>query len=106
MLGFKIEWREGDFFGAVSSGQVSMFFRKQDEPQRGCECVLNTPNADEVFKVYRQRGVKIIEPIATHPWGMREFTIEDINGHYLCIGHVDESCADYSSFESPDDKSA
>jgi uncharacterized glyoxalase superfamily protein PhnB len=44
-------------------------------------------NADEVLARYRESGARIVEEIASHPWGMREFTIEDENGHRFRIGH-------------------
>jgi uncharacterized glyoxalase superfamily protein PhnB len=43
---------------------------------------------------YRERGAKIVEGIASHPWGMREFTIEDNNGHRFRIGHSEGPVVD------------
>lgn len=104
VLEFTIDWRDRDVFGGVSSGDVSLFFQKTEDPPTGFTCVLNTPNADEVFHQCTERGAKIVDPIATRPWGMREFTIEDLNGHFLRISHVDESEADYSKFHQGDGK--
>jgi hypothetical protein len=39
-----------------------------------------------------------VEEIETRPCGMREFVVEDLDGHRIRIGHVDESLADYSRF--------
>lgn len=102
VLAFQIDWRDRDLFGGVSSGDVSLFFQKTESPPTGLACVVNTTNADEVFVLYSQLGAKIVDPVATRPWGMREFTVEDLNGHYLRIGHVDETAADYSQFERGD----
>ena len=98
-LGFVADWRAGDSFGAVSNGDISIFFSKDVTPIPPFTLVLNTPNADEVCAEYKTRGIEPISDIATHPWGMREFTIRDLNGHLLRIGHVDESKADYSDFD-------
>ena len=97
-LDFTIDWRDREVFGGVSHGTVSLFFQRTDNPPRGITCVLNTPDADEVFRRYTEQGANIVDSIATRAWGMREFTIEDLNGHFLRIGHVDESMADYSQF--------
>jgi predicted enzyme related to lactoylglutathione lyase len=98
VLGFTIDWRDREVFGGVSLDSVSFFFQRTDAAVRAFSCVLNTPDADEVFRSYSENGAKIVEPIATRPWGMREFTIEDPSGHFLRIGHIDESMADYISF--------
>ena len=95
-LGFQVDWTQGDSFGAVSVGTISIFFRKTDSQFSEFTCVLNTPDADKVYADYKGRGVDIVSEIAAQPWGMREFTIRDLNGHLFRIGHVDESQADYS----------
>ncbi len=97
-LGFQIDWRDGNGFGGVSNGEISMFFQKTESNTSEITCVLNTPDADEVYAKYKKSGVEIVADITTQPWGMREFTIRDVNGHCLRIGHVDESKADHSDF--------
>ena len=44
-------------------------------------------DADFVYAVCREHDVPIEEPISSKPWGMREFSIRDPNGHLLRIGH-------------------
>ena len=48
---------------------------------------VRVEDADAVLAVYRERGAPIVDEIASHPWGMREFTVEDNNGHRFRIGH-------------------
>ncbi|MEO2166797.1 MAG: putative sulfate exporter family transporter, partial [bacterium] len=48
---------------------------------------VQVSEADEALAAYRERGATIVEEIASRPWGMREFTIEDNNGHRFRIGH-------------------
>lgn len=38
---------------------------------------------DELFNVYRERGVKVVELPEDKPWGLRQFDIEDCNGYLL-----------------------
>lgn len=38
---------------------------------------------DTLFEQYRDKGVFIVAEPADKPWGMREFSIKDINGHEL-----------------------
>ncbi len=35
----------------------------------------------------RARGARVVQEIASHPGGMREFTVEDLIGHRFRIGH-------------------
>ena len=44
---------------------------------------------DALFETFRAQGVTIRRAPETYPWGLREFTIEDNNGHILRFGtHV------------------
>jgi catechol 2,3-dioxygenase-like lactoylglutathione lyase family enzyme len=87
MLGFKIAWIWQEEYGAVYNGTTEIFFVREDgEIQPSCSFV-RVENADEVMAIYRERGVKVVEEIASHPYGMREFSIEDNNGHRFRIGH-------------------
>ncbi len=89
MLGFKIAWIWQEEYGAVYNGTTEVFFvREEGVIQPSCSFV-RVENADDVLATYRERGVKIVEDIASHPYGMREFSIEDNNGHRFSIGHSD-----------------
>lgn len=41
---------------------------------------------DTLYAQYGEQGVSVIKEIASQPWGMREFTIADNNGHQLRFG--------------------
>jgi predicted enzyme related to lactoylglutathione lyase len=99
VFGFTIEWRNEDLFGGVTHGDIMLFFEKWEAPPRGLTVMLHTDDADAVHRAVTAAGAVVVDPIATRSGGMREFTVEDSNGHYLRIGHVDESQADYSDFE-------
>jgi catechol 2,3-dioxygenase-like lactoylglutathione lyase family enzyme len=87
LLGFKVAWIWQEEYGAVYNGTTEIFFvRQEGEIQPSCSFV-RVENADEVMAIYRERGVRIVEEIATHPYGMREFSIVDNNGHRFRIGH-------------------
>jgi uncharacterized glyoxalase superfamily protein PhnB len=87
VLGFKIAWIWQEEYGAVYNGTTEIFFaREQGEIHPACNFV-RVENADDVFADYRERGARIVEEIASHPYGMREFSIEDNNGHRFRIGH-------------------
>jgi uncharacterized glyoxalase superfamily protein PhnB len=42
---------------------------------------------DEVYEEIKLSRIKIIEPIENKSWGMRQFTIEDIDGNRFIFHH-------------------
>ena len=103
---FTIDWCDGDHFGCVSNGEISVFLAKTGGEIPQHLLIWNTDDADRVHEQMVAAGARIVEALETRSWGMREFEVEDLNGHRMRIGHVDESIADYSNFkfESTDSK--
>lgn len=87
VLGFRIAWLYEESYGAVYNGKTELFLRRESGPIERCCVFVRVANADRVLADYRERGVKIVAEIASQPWGMREFTIEENNGHRFRIGH-------------------
>ena len=87
VLGFKIAWIYEEEYGAVYNGATEVFFSLETGEIQPAWNFVRVGNADEALAFYRDRGANIVEEIASHPWGMREFTLEDNNGHRFRIGH-------------------
>lgn len=86
VLGFEVAWG-GSEFGAVWQDRVEIFFARVQTPLPGsCVCV-RVDDADALHERYRQSGAPIVAGLEDKPWGMREFTLQDPNGHRLRIGH-------------------
>ncbi|MFQ5991552.1 MAG: bleomycin resistance protein [Nitrospiraceae bacterium] len=102
VLGFRIDWLWDDNFGAVSKGEVELFFfkSKSPNPPKGFGCYLFVDNADEIYELYKKKGARVIDELGSKPWGMREFTIEDPNGHFLRIGHGEKRIHEIERFTS------
>lgn len=45
--------------------------------------ILMSTNIDKLFEAYSTVDIEIISQPQNQPWGMREFTIRDLNGHVL-----------------------
>jgi len=87
VLGFEIAWG-GSEFGAVWQDRVEIFFARVKTPLPGsCVCV-RVDDADALHERYRRSGAPIVGELEDKPWGMREFTLQDPNGHRLRIGHA------------------
>jgi len=87
VLGFRIAWIYEEEYGAVYQGKTEIFLRREAGPIERCCVFVRVANADLVLASYREREAKIVAEIASQPWGMREFTVEENNGHRFRIGH-------------------
>jgi hypothetical protein len=48
---------------------------------RGFDCYVFADEVDMLCGAFKARGSRIVEELADKPWGYREFTLEDVNGH-------------------------
>ena len=79
-LGFKIGWLyPGGDIGAVSRDQVAIFFCKRDRPFEPAVHWVFAADIDSAYEELRSRGAQIVEPLEKKPWGLRQFTVEDID---------------------------
>jgi catechol 2,3-dioxygenase-like lactoylglutathione lyase family enzyme len=86
VLGFQVGFTRGRDFGAVHCGTSEIFLARAEAPWATCVCCVRVDDVDGLFALYRERGAKIVAEPETRPWRMREFTIEDPNGHLFRIG--------------------
>lgn len=87
-LGFDIGWLDdGNEIGAVSRDEVAIFLRRRSPPFESAVHWMFAADIDATYLELRASGARIVEPLATMPWGLRQFTIEDIDGnrfHFHC----------------------
>jgi uncharacterized glyoxalase superfamily protein PhnB len=82
-LGFEIGWLvPGGGIGAVSRDNVgAIFFRRRDRPFEPVVHWVFAAEIDATYEELRSRGARIVEPLEKKPWGLRQFTVEDIDGN-------------------------
>ncbi|MEM1163221.1 MAG: VOC family protein [Pseudomonadota bacterium] len=87
-LGFKIEWLypSGDI-GAVSHGETAIFFRRSDAPIPPATLWVFAEDVDAAYADIQATGVDIVDPIANKPWGLRQFTFQDMMGNRFHVHH-------------------
>ncbi|MEO8647886.1 MAG: VOC family protein [Acidobacteriota bacterium] len=74
---FKVMLGEcADEMTAESTGNHSWF----------AHCLVE--NADEIYAEFKDRGANILSPIASKPWGIREFSVVTPDGHRIVFGHL------------------
>lgn len=97
-LGFQIAWIWEDSYGAVTNGDTELFFIKAEGAVSPATCYILVDDADAVYALYRENGVEVVEEIESTPWGMREFTIQDLNGHRFRVGHGEKDVDEIEGF--------
>lgn len=90
-LGFELEflWGEPPVYAGVRLGQASIHFSDGKPSPNGFWVYCVVDNVDELFEWYQENGIDIVDQPQTHPWGMREFNIQDLNGYRLRFGTHD-----------------
>ena len=82
VLGFEIGWLyPGKEIGSVSRGHVAIFFRRRQEPFEPAIHWVFAEDIDATYEEFRSSGSKIVEPLEKKPWGLRQFTVEDLDGN-------------------------
>lgn len=89
-LGFEIGWLyPGKEIGAVSRGEVAIFLRKRAGPFEPSVHWVFCPDLDATHEELRSQGAHIVDPLERKPWGLRQFTVADIDGN-LFYFHCDD----------------
>lgn len=88
ILGFEIGWLyPGKEMGAVSRGDVVIFFRRTKEPFAPAVHWVFADDVDESYSELKASGAKIVEPLEQKPWGLRQFRVDDLNGNRFYFHH-------------------
>lgn len=88
VLGFEIGWLDpSKEIGAVSRGHVAIFFRRRQKPFEPAVHWVFADDIDATYEELRSSGSKIVEPLEKKPWGLRQFTVEDLDGNRFYFHH-------------------
>lgn len=81
-LGFDVAWHNTDGrIGAVAQGSCAIFLRETDGDIVPCTHWVFAEKLDEAFAALEARGAEIVAPPEDKPWGLRQFTVQDLHGH-------------------------
>lgn len=88
-LGFTLGFLWGDppTFAGVNLDRVQIFLQKGTPVPRDGAVYFRVGNADELYEFHCAKGVEIAVPPADRLYGLRDYTVRDLYGHYLCFGH-------------------
>lgn len=91
-LGFTIEFTYGDppYYAIVNRDDaVTIHFSEREDTRSKippCSIYVLVADVDAVYEEYRSRGLEIFAPPEDQEYGMREFELSDVNGHFLVFG--------------------
>ena len=97
-LGFRLSWRTADgTLAALASGEVEVLLLVPwtgdgRPPTQAAYVYVEDPDA--LCAEYRQAGADIVDPVASRPNGMRDFTVRDPDGHQLKFGRGEATLRD------------
>jgi uncharacterized glyoxalase superfamily protein PhnB len=56
-----------------------------DQPIAPHTVMVRVADVEQLYEQVRQKGVRILNPLAVYPYGERQFTVEDLAGHrWVC----------------------
>lgn len=84
-LGFK--WGEPPTFSGVVLVHVQIFLAPGTPNPKGCSVQFVVGNADELYEFQRANGVEIVVPPDDRQYGLRDYTVRDLDGYHLGFGH-------------------
>ncbi|MFO0888489.1 MAG: GNAT family N-acetyltransferase [Isosphaeraceae bacterium] len=90
VLGFPEGWTWGEppDFGGVRWGKIGTMFSLQPDAATlaGQWHAFFVEGIDALHDLHRRNGAAICSPLEAKPWGLREYTVRDLNGHFLRFG--------------------
>jgi uncharacterized glyoxalase superfamily protein PhnB len=92
-LGFSNEWFWEDTDAGIRRNDMGLLFMQDSDfvsrinsGGRHLEICWFVSNVEEVYEEYKKKDIKIVSPLESKPWDVKEFTIEEINGYWIRIG--------------------
>lgn len=88
-LGFQpgFTWGEPPTIAGVNLGQTQIFLERGVPSPEGCALYFVVGDADELFEFQRGQGVEVVDAPGDREWGLRDYTVRDLNGYRLTFGH-------------------
>ena len=67
--------------GAVSRNNFAIFFRKRLPPFEPAVHWIFTLDIEATYNELKSSGANIVGPLEKKPWGLWQFTLEDLDGN-------------------------
>jgi uncharacterized glyoxalase superfamily protein PhnB len=87
-LGFTVtfSWEEPPHYVCLCLGDCAIHLNSYVPPAGPSHVCIFCKGIDALYAQLNARGVAVAEPVADRPYGMRDFTVIDPDGHRLVFG--------------------
>lgn len=93
-LGFRLAWRHtAGHLACLATGDIELLLLVPwmgDGPPPPQSAYVYVEDPDQLCDEYRQAGADIVDPVASRPYGMRDFVVRDPDGHRFTLGRGEE----------------
>ena len=87
-LGFEMAWHDAaGRIAGVARGECAIFLRESDAPVHPVTLWIYAEDIDAAHEAFAVQGAEVIAPLETKPWGLRQFTLRDGDGHLIHVHH-------------------
>lgn len=88
-LGFvhAFSWGEPPTMAGVNLDKTQIFLEAGTPAPSGCSLYFVVGSADELYEFHKTTGVQVLEAPGDRPWGLRDYTVRDLDGYALTFGH-------------------
>ena len=83
-------WGEPPTFASIRRNDVEIFFCQGGQGQPGMWMSVFLSDVDAYHAEVVAKGARIVRLLVTEPWGMREFHVQDLDGHTIRFGQGTE----------------
>lgn len=89
ILGFELGWLyPGHEIGSVSRNDMGpIFFRKKTPPFEAAVHWVYAEDIEASYEQLKSSGANIVDPLQIKPWGLRQFTVQDLDGNLFHFHH-------------------
>lgn len=90
VLGFKINYAQDDL-GVLYRDEVTLLLIPRTERHQGIgSCYVYIRDADALHAELRVKGANVQGEPVSHPWGLRDFCVLDLEGNQITFGQTFE----------------
>src|SRR4051812_38655467 len=84
-LGFftAFTWGKPPTMAGVNLGHVQIFLEQGAPSPKGLGVYFVVGDADELYEFHRSNGVEIVVEPGDRPYGLRDYTVRDLDGYLL-----------------------
>lgn len=90
VLGFRINYQQ-DNLGVMDRDAVTVLLIARTEQHQGIASFeVYVADADELYEELSAKGARILGPPVSHPWGLRDFRVLDLEGNRITFAQTFE----------------